>query len=226
MPAFRFEAIDSAGRAQKGVIDADSARAARGQLRTQGATPLVVEPAASATRGALAAARVRPQAVAARTGDPHAPAREPPDRRAAARRALGVLTEQAERDYIRELMAAIRAECSAAIRSRMRWPASARLSEIYRALVAAGEHTGKLGIVLSRLSRLHRAEQRAEAEDPARVHVSGDRHADRIRHRHVPAELRRAAGRQRVREHEAAAARADDRDDGAVGFRAPLVVGV
>ncbi|MBY4679820.1 type II secretion system protein GspF, partial [Burkholderia contaminans] len=52
MPAFRFEAIDSAGRAQKGVIDADSARAARGQLRTQGLTPLVVEPAASATRGA------------------------------------------------------------------------------------------------------------------------------------------------------------------------------
>jgi general secretion pathway protein E len=36
MPAFRFEAIDAAGRAQKGVIDADSARAARGQLRTQG----------------------------------------------------------------------------------------------------------------------------------------------------------------------------------------------
>ena len=39
MPAFRFEAIDAAGRAQKGVIDADSARAARGQLRTQGLTP-------------------------------------------------------------------------------------------------------------------------------------------------------------------------------------------
>lgn len=36
MPAFRFEAIDAAGRTQKGVVDADSARAARGQLRTQG----------------------------------------------------------------------------------------------------------------------------------------------------------------------------------------------
>ena len=63
MPAFRFEAIDSAGRAQKGVIDADSARAARGQLRTQGLTPLVVEPAASATRAGrsqrLAFGRIR-----------------------------------------------------------------------------------------------------------------------------------------------------------------------
>ena len=29
MPAFRFEAIDAAGKAQKGVLDADSARGAR-----------------------------------------------------------------------------------------------------------------------------------------------------------------------------------------------------
>ncbi|KAF1050744.1 MAG: Type II secretion system protein F [Burkholderia gladioli] len=42
MPAFRFEAIDAGDRPQKGVIEADSARAARGQLRTQGLTPLVV----------------------------------------------------------------------------------------------------------------------------------------------------------------------------------------
>ena len=48
MPAFRFEAIDTGGRAQKGVLDADSARSARAQLRTQGLTPLVVEPASSA----------------------------------------------------------------------------------------------------------------------------------------------------------------------------------
>ena len=29
MPAFRFQAIDAAGKAQKGVLDADSARGAR-----------------------------------------------------------------------------------------------------------------------------------------------------------------------------------------------------
>ena len=51
MPAFRFEAIDAAGKAQKGVLDADSARGARTNLRSQGLTPLVVEPAASRTRG-------------------------------------------------------------------------------------------------------------------------------------------------------------------------------
>jgi len=51
MPAFRFEAIDAAGKAQKGVLDADSARGARTNLRSQGLTPLVVEPAATRTRG-------------------------------------------------------------------------------------------------------------------------------------------------------------------------------
>ena len=51
MPAFRFEAIDAAGKAQKGVLDADSARGARTNLRSQGLTPLIVEPAATRTRG-------------------------------------------------------------------------------------------------------------------------------------------------------------------------------
>ena len=51
MPAFRFEAIDAAGKAQKGVLDADSARSARAQLRGQGLTPLVVEPAATVVVG-------------------------------------------------------------------------------------------------------------------------------------------------------------------------------
>jgi general secretion pathway protein F len=67
--------------------------------------------------------------------------------------ALAVLTEQSERDYIRELMAAIRAEvlgghslANALTQHPKDFP------EIYRALVAAGEHTGKLGLVLSRLA--------------------------------------------------------------------------
>ena len=51
MPAFRYEAINAAGKTLKGVLDADSARAGRGQLRTQGLTPLVVEPASTRMRG-------------------------------------------------------------------------------------------------------------------------------------------------------------------------------
>ncbi|MEX3612803.1 MAG: type II secretion system inner membrane protein GspF [Burkholderia gladioli] len=154
MPAFRFEAIDSDGRPQKGVIEADSARAARGQLRCQGLTPLVVEPAASRSRGQrkqrLSIGRKlsqREQAILTRQLASLLTAGLPLGE------SLAVLTEQAERDYIRELMAAIRAEvlgghslASALAEHPRDFP------EIYRALVSAGEHTGKLGIVLSRLA--------------------------------------------------------------------------
>ena len=43
MPAFRYEAVDPGGATRKGVVNADSPRAARADLRTQGLTPLSVE---------------------------------------------------------------------------------------------------------------------------------------------------------------------------------------
>ncbi|APR34167.1 type II secretion system inner membrane protein GspF [Paraburkholderia sp. SOS3] len=154
MPAFRFEAIDAAGKAQKGVLDADSARGARTQLRTQGLTPLVVEPAATRTRGErsqrLSLGRKlsqREQAILTRQLASLLIAGLPLDE------ALAVLTEQSERDYIRELMAAIRAEVlggHSLANALSQHPKD--FPDIYRALVAAGEHTGKLGLVLSRLA--------------------------------------------------------------------------
>src|SRR6201996_7054736 len=154
MPAFRFEAIDHAGKTQKGVLDADSARAARSQLRTQGLTPLIVEAAGTRTRGErqqrLSLGRrlsQREQAILTRQLASLLIAGLPLGE------TLQVLTEQSERDYIRELMAAIRAEvlgghsfANALAQHPKDFP------EIYRALVAAGEHTGKLGLVLSRLA--------------------------------------------------------------------------
>ncbi|SAL17452.1 general secretion pathway protein F [Caballeronia sordidicola] len=154
MPAFRFEAIDQAGKSQTGVLDADSARSARSQLRTQGLTPLVVEAAGSRTRGErkqrLSLGKrlsQREQAILTRQLASLLIAGLPLGE------TLSVLTEQSERDYIRELMAAIRAEvlgghsfASALAEHPRDFP------EIYRALVAAGEHTGKLGLVLSRLA--------------------------------------------------------------------------
>ncbi len=154
MSAFRFEAIDQAGKSQTGVFDADSARAAGSQLRTQGLTPLVVEAAGSRTRGERKQRfslgkrlSQREQAILTRQlaslliaglslGE-----------------TLSVLTKQSERDYIRELMAAIRAEvlgghsfANALAQHPRDFP------EIYRALVATGENTGKLRLVLSRLA--------------------------------------------------------------------------
>lgn len=151
MPAFRFEAIDAGGRPQKGVIEADSAR---GQLRGRGLTPLAVEPAVNRTRGArsqrLALGRKlsqREQALVTRQLASLITAGLPLSE------ALTVLTEQAERDYVRELMAAIRAEVMGGHSLANALAEHPRdFPDIYRALISAGEHTGKLGIVLARLA--------------------------------------------------------------------------
>ena len=153
MSAFRYEAIDHAGKTARGVLEADSARAGRGVLRAQGFTPLLVEPAGgkqAARQGRPSLGRKlsqREQAVITRQLASLLIAGLPLDE------SLSVLSDQAERDYVRELMASVRGEvvgghslANALAQHPRDFP------DIYRALVTAGEHTGKLGLVLSRLA--------------------------------------------------------------------------
>ncbi len=44
MPAYQFTAIDASGKQQKGVLEGDSARQIRQQLRDKTWTPIAVEP--------------------------------------------------------------------------------------------------------------------------------------------------------------------------------------
>ncbi|CAB3749217.1 type II secretion system inner membrane protein GspF [Paraburkholderia humisilvae] len=154
MSAFRYEAINAAGKTLKGVLDADSARAGRSQLRAQGLTPLIVELAAQRSQGErgqrLSLGRKlsqREQAILTRQLASLLIAGLPLSE------TLTVLSEQGERDYVRELMAAIRSEVvggHSLANALSQHPKD--FPDIYRALVTAGEHTGKLGIVLSRLA--------------------------------------------------------------------------
>ena len=48
MPAYRFEALDAAGKTSAGLLEADNAKAARAQLRAQALVPLAVTQVASA----------------------------------------------------------------------------------------------------------------------------------------------------------------------------------
>ena len=71
MPVYSFEAITADGQTRKGVIDADSARAARGMLRSQAMVPLSVSTMSSETgsepdRGGAGAGRRRAPAGARR----------------------------------------------------------------------------------------------------------------------------------------------------------------
>ena len=57
MPAFRYEAVDDSGATHKGVVNADSAKSARADLRVQGFTPLNVEAIAAQVDAAGVATR-------------------------------------------------------------------------------------------------------------------------------------------------------------------------
>jgi len=155
MPAFRYEAVDAGGITRKGVLNADSPRAARADLRLQGLTPLTVEAiAAQLDESGAARARgfgerlsqvelalfTRQLASLLEAGLP-------------LEQAFTALLEQAERAYVRDLIASIRSEVmgGASFSSALtRHPRD--FAEIYRALVASGEQIGQLARVLARLA--------------------------------------------------------------------------
>lgn len=158
MPAYAFEALDSQGATHKGVVEGDSAKAARGVLRAQSLIPLQVRPVATGlTDGAtpLGALAWRGRPVYSATG------RAIWTRQLAGLVAAGLPLERAltalanETDDAREqaLVAALRAEVNAGspfAQALAQFPRD--FSEVYRAVVAAGEHSGHLGVVLERLA--------------------------------------------------------------------------
>ena len=78
MPAYKFEALDAAGKATSGLLEADNAKAARAQLRAQALVPLDVidgrrRPPTTAGGLALQAPRLQ-RAPAWRSGRASSPA--------------------------------------------------------------------------------------------------------------------------------------------------------
>ncbi|MFC5477712.1 type II secretion system inner membrane protein GspF [Massilia suwonensis] len=155
MPAFRYEAVDAGGATRKGVVNADSPRAARADLRVQGLTPLNVEAiaaqvdASGATRSRGFGERLssvelalftRQMASLLEAGLP-------------LEQAFTALLEQAEKPYLRDLIASIRAEVMGGIAFSDALSHHPRdFDQIYRGLVSSGEQIGQLARVLSRLA--------------------------------------------------------------------------
>ncbi|MBY0455598.1 MAG: type II secretion system inner membrane protein GspF [Burkholderiaceae bacterium] len=158
MPAFSFEALDAQGQTRKGVLEADTAKAARGQLRAQALVPLAVEllgagqPLASSpswgqrwfTRPAFSATGLavwtRQLAGLVASGLP-------------LERALTALADEADDERQHHLLAALRAEVnggSTFARALQQHPRE--FSDIYCAVIGAGESSGSLGLVLERLA--------------------------------------------------------------------------
>jgi len=162
MPAFSFEALDADGRTARGVVEADTARAARGLLRARGLVPLGVDTVANGAfdadggrqglsltmtlwrsrvfNAAALAIWTRQLAGLVSAGLP-------------LERALTALADEAEDDRQRGLVAALRAEVNAGssfAKALAHYPRE--FADIYVAVVGAGEQSGHLGLVLERLA--------------------------------------------------------------------------
>ncbi|UGQ46125.1 type II secretion system inner membrane protein GspF [Massilia endophytica] len=155
MPAFRYEAVDEAGATKKGVLNSDSARSARADLRAQGLVPIKVD-AISAQVDASGAATRRGFGEKLSTSELALFTRQLASLLEAGlplEQAFTALLEQAERPYVRDLIASIRSEViGGASLSDVLSRHPRDFAEIYRALVASGEQIGQLSRVLSRLA--------------------------------------------------------------------------
>ena len=153
MPGYRYTAYDIEGREERGVLESDSPRLARSQLRNQGLFPLdvtLIEAANDADAGARKRSRKLGTADLARI-----------TRQLATLLGAGLtveqtfdaLIEQAESEKERQLLARLRGsvlEGNSLGKSLAAYPET--FSDLYQTLVSAGEASGKLPDVLLRLA--------------------------------------------------------------------------
>lgn len=161
MPVYSYEALTVEGQSRKGVIEADSAKAARSLLRAQTLVPLQVESvgaqgsqSAGEEKSGLGGGRFRRRVFNATglaiwtrqlaglvsSGLP-------------LERALTSLADEAEREPEHHLVATLRAEVnggSTFARALAQHPKE--FTPIYVAVIGAGEQSGNLGLVLERLA--------------------------------------------------------------------------
>jgi general secretion pathway protein F len=156
MAGYEYQALDAQGRTRKGVIESDSERTARTTLRDQGLTPLKVTSIAASvasahegraftlTRRKLSSSDLalltRQFATLVRAG-------------LTLEECLNVLIEQSESPRIKTVVAGVRGkvlEGQSLARGMAAFPDA--FPDIYRAMIDAGEQSGKLGEVLERLA--------------------------------------------------------------------------
>ncbi len=153
MPAYSFEALDAQGQTRRGVLEADTARAARSQLRAQALVPLDVSPVQRTSSGlntviweskifsnTALTVWTRQLAGLVNAGLP-------------IERALSALSEEADTPRQRDLVSALRTEVNAGAPFAKALSQHPReFSAIYVAVIGAGEQSGHLGLVLERLA--------------------------------------------------------------------------
>lgn len=150
MAAFHYTALDSAGRKRSGVLQADTPRQARAQLRAQGLLPAALDPLRDSEQGrrawqrGIAAAELslvtRQLAVLLGSG-------------LTMEQSLAALIEESAQAKTRETLSGVKAEITAGsslANALGAYPKS--FPDFYRALVHGGEESGALATVLLHLA--------------------------------------------------------------------------
>jgi general secretion pathway protein F len=154
MPGFRYEAVDAAGRLARGVVDAESARAARDRLRAQGLTPTSVDETAVRMHAAGARWPAADTAMFTRQWATLTQSGMPADQ------ALAAVAEQADAARVAKVVETLRGHVAAGEPLPValgRFPRC--FSPLYVGLVGAGADSGRLGDVLARLADYLEARQ-------------------------------------------------------------------
>ncbi|WP_160153709.1 type II secretion system inner membrane protein GspF [Microbulbifer sp. ALW1] len=161
MGAFEYTALNSGGRKNRGTLEADSAKAARQQLRAKGLIPLevsaAVETAAAGGPSLLSGSPglgIKPLALLTRQIATLLRAGIPLEE------TLSAIANQSRNQKVRRIVLAVRAkvlEGHSFAQALGSFPRA--FPKLYRATVEAGEHSGHLDEVLERLGDYTESQQ-------------------------------------------------------------------
>ena len=157
MAAWHFAALDQSGREQQGMLEADSARQVRQQLRDRGWAPLRIAPAVEKRSDGPDAAGISPgRGPRLKAGDLALVTRQLATLLQSSmplEESLKAVASQSENRRVEALMLSVRArvlEGFSLADSLSLFPRA--FPALYQATIAAGEHAGHLDLVLANLA--------------------------------------------------------------------------
>ncbi|EZQ12382.1 MULTISPECIES: type II secretion system inner membrane protein GspF [unclassified Acinetobacter] len=151
MPAYQYTAIDASGKQQKGVLEGDSARQIRQQLRDKQWIPVQVDAVEQKDKHRTGgffqkkftaydlALMTRQLSVLVAAGIP-------------LEEALRAVAKQSEKAHVQNLMLSVRSKVLEGHSLAQGMQQSGRFPELYIATIAAGERSGHLDLILDQLA--------------------------------------------------------------------------
>lgn len=151
MPAYQYSAFDASGKQHKGIVEGDSARQIRQQLRDQQLTPIQVEPVADQkanNKTAFFQKKISAYDLALMTRQlsvliaASIPLEE----------AIRAVAKQSEKRHVQSLLLSVRSKVLEGHSLAKALQQSSHFPELYIATIAAGERSGHLDLILDQLS--------------------------------------------------------------------------